>query len=686
MINWKAHPFLRLLLPLVIGILIGNYVRLVPSWYALAAPILFIPILVRFVKWPVAYRHRELYGLIANSFFVLSGFLLVSFYPETIKKDHFSNFLESDVYLEGIVSKPPTKKSRTNAILTISKITNKKEVTKTSGRLYVSFPDSTNIQYGQKIILKGTPRPFQLSSNPYAFSFKNWQYYQNIHYQLFAKPGSWHTVAYDQGSAFLGFTYGLRTNLQSVLHKIIPNKRDLGVASALVLGIKDDLSPETKDAFSKTGAMHVLAVSGLHVGIVSMGLRWLMALLIGKAKARRWWRLIGQLLGVWFFISLTGMGASAMRAGLMFSIIELGLALDRQSYIFNSIAASAFFLLLWNPFLLFQVGFQLSYLALSGIVFFQPFIYRLMAFESSFIDFIWKLTSVSIAAQMTTFPIAIYYFHHFPLSFILSGMVVVPAATILLPFTLFVFLINFISTSIASLLGQVLAFLYHWNTEFIFQLSQFKWLQITNIYFSPLTVICSFALIISFGIWFASAKKQLIFYVLGFLTIILVKHNIIQYQQANQSQIAFFKIAKTDALGFIAGNQIWRYTPDSLPVKKWNYATSALFIKEGIRHDTPIEAGYKNINIGLINHDNFWLFQGKTIRIIPPISHPTFSTNITFIKENIDTLELVDLQSDTVIIGNNISYYHSQQLQQFFERRAVFVHNIKQEGGLLLAQ
>lgn len=686
MINWKAHPFLRLLLPMIAGVLLGDWLRLTPSWYLFVLPFLFFSFFLRYVFYKVAFRHRGLYGLLVNLFFIVFGFVLVTFQPEIHREKHFSKFLDGDDYLVGIVSKPPTKKTRLNAILSIKKVVCKNVAHSAQGHIYVSFPDSAKIRYGQLIGLQIRPKSFSKVANPYAFDFRRWQYYQNVHYQAFVKTNQWVVLAENKGNKIATIAYRLRKRFQKVLHRMIPNSRDVGVASALVLGVKDDLSEETKEAFSSTGAMHVLAVSGLHVGIVSVGLRYLMLAILGRAKARRWWRLIFQLAGVWFFVLLTGAGASVLRAGVMFSIVEMGLALDRRASIFNSIAASAFLLLIWNPFLLFQVGFQLSYLALSGIVFFQPYIYKFWVFESAVLNFVWKLSSVSMAAQLSTFPIGVYYFHHFPLSFFLSGMVVVPAATVLLPFTIVVFLVDFLSPVIAGFLGKGLALLYHLNTEFIFRLSHFEWMKLNEIYFSRWTVLFSFALVVSVGAWIVSGRKRLIFYVLGFLTLLSLERNLLKYQSANRSEICFFKTPKVNAIGFVSGSNLAYYHSDSLTPKKWKYATQGLKLRYGIAQEINISENTSFLNVGLVKAKNFWNYKGRIIEIVPPVltGSRAFRSSIIYVAEKLDTNSLMHLNADTILLGNNVPWKNANEINQFFLNQDVVVYNLKEEGGWLI--
>ncbi len=685
MLNWKALPFLRLLMPLILGILLGDSLRLnLTSWW-IFAPFLILPFLIRYVWYPMAYHHRVLYGLLANIFFICLGFILITFYPETQQASHYSQHYQKGDTLIGLVSQVPTRKKRKNTVIEILRLSQKDKQFTVSGQLYASFPDTAQIAYGQIVTVRVVPQKIKGARNPYAFSFKKYQYYQNIHFQSFIKPNAYQIIAVKQGNPLLHIAYGLRTRCQGVLQRIMGNSRDYGIASALVLGVKDQLSDDTKEAFASTGSMHVLAVSGLHVGIISIGLRWLMIKLLGRRKSRRWYRITAQLLGVWFFVLLTGASASVLRAGVMFSILEIGLALDRRTSIFNSIAASAYLLLTWNPFLLFQVGFQLSYLALTGIVYFQPYIYKLLVFKSNILNFIWRLTSVSIAAQISTFPISIYYFHQFPLSFFLSGLVVVPAATLLLPFSIFVFLVDFISHGVADFLGTGLAFVYQINSALIFGLSSFQWLRLENLYYTVWTVLLTFGLVFILGLWLKSRRKQLIFYALGIITLLSLERNMLTYKAENRYELAFFSVPKMDVFGLISARKLYRYQSDTIAPKKWFYTSSALKIRKGIKTDTALLEKENFVFESVLKSNNIWNFQGSIIELIPSISNSPslLKPNITFIQKSIDPERLSQIKADTIILGINISAKEAHEIKQYFLSEDRYIRHLK-DGGFIL--
>ncbi|NNE54598.1 MAG: ComEC/Rec2 family competence protein, partial [Flavobacteriales bacterium] len=205
----------------------------------------------------------------------------------------------------------------------------------------------------------------------------------------------------------------------------------IGVVAALTLGDKSQLDKDTRNAFAMAGAMHVLAVSGLHVGILFMVIQKLLKPL-SRLKNGSWFKTVILIATLWFYATLTGLSPSVLRTSTMFTFIALASHGGRQSNIYNTLAASAFLLLAIDPHLLFNVGFQLSYCAVIGIIWLQPVIYRVWFIKHKVGNWLWQLTSVSLAAQIATFPLGIFYFEQFPNLFLLTNILVIPAATALL--------------------------------------------------------------------------------------------------------------------------------------------------------------------------------------------------------------------------------------------------------------
>lgn len=192
------------------------------------------------------------------------------------------------------------------------------------------------------------------------------------------------------------------------------------VAMGILLGDKSYLNLELKDAFSGAGAMHLLAVSGLHVGIFLVILQWLFKT-FGR-RVPRWLQFGLILIILWTYAGITGFSPSVNRAVTMFSFVALGTLTGRRYDSINGLIASAMILLAINPYFLFDIGFQLSYSAMFGIFLFSPLIERSLYIKHKWVKFIWSGTAVALAAQLTTFPLTLYYFHQFPNYFLVTNL------------------------------------------------------------------------------------------------------------------------------------------------------------------------------------------------------------------------------------------------------------------------
>ena len=301
--------------------------------------------------------------------------------------------------------------------------------------------EASQLRYGDQIYFSSKINPITAPLNPAAFNLKGYLNNRNFHYQTYLKTSDWILQDRDQGNFLIAFSIRTRDQLFTILQKHLPTDNELAVGAALILGKKDLLESETRMAYANTGAMHVLAVSGLHVGLIYVGISFLLGLFPFKSSTWVWIKTWIMVAGVWFFALLTGASPSVLRAATMFSFIIVGQAMRHHPSIYNTLAASAFFLLSIQPYMLFEVGFQLSYLAVIGIIYFQEKIYGQLYIANKLGDYIWKLTSVAIAAQLVTLPISLYYFHQFPVYFWLSGLVVIPAAVLIMTFAVALFVV-----------------------------------------------------------------------------------------------------------------------------------------------------------------------------------------------------------------------------------------------------
>ncbi|HMQ46837.1 MAG TPA: ComEC/Rec2 family competence protein [Saprospiraceae bacterium] len=445
MINWRATPMIRVCMAFIIGIVLS---MLWPLHVVLVATLVsllpFLGILTALAISRQAFRYRWLYGLLTFLAFLSMGYDLAYLFDERLQKDHFTKHpAPIEAYVGAIQKIEPTEKRLRLFLSAEALIDSTGKRVKASGNLLAYLPidvPSRQLKYGDRILLQGRVQVVPTALNPKAFDYARYLHLKNIHYQVFVRDGDWQLL--DAAPNWRTMTDRLRQYCLDVLRAHLPTPNEFSVGAALMMGYKSEISDEVQNAYSQTGAMHVLAVSGLHVGLVQMIAAFVLGLL--PFKGRRWvYVRTGLLLFcIWGFAFLTGASPSVLRAAGMFSFLVVGLTFRRHTNIYNTLAASAFFLLCFNPFLVFDVGFQLSYLAVLGIVYFQPIIYRQWYVSNKLGDYFWKLTALSIAAQLTTFPLSIYYFHQFPLYFFLSGLVVVPAAGLILGLGILLFFVQ----------------------------------------------------------------------------------------------------------------------------------------------------------------------------------------------------------------------------------------------------
>ena len=466
MLNWQEVPFVRLLLPFVGGILLAAAQHL-DHWSYQSILLLFA--LSYFGLWGLSshrlgYRYRWISGLVVMSgsfLLALSTWQLHS--PEKQAHHYIQQGDRTQYYLFRINAITPSSTGKSNrlelAILGFGKQPG--SLSQINGRSFTYLPADFLFAVGQYGIARGQFQAIPPPRHPGSFDFAKFMAQKGMVRQLHLPDQQVFLLREPPYFSLMAQIKTWSIALQARLTRLLP-ERSAGLIIALVLGQKNNLDPEIKADYATVGAMHVLAVSGMHVGIVAMGLQFFLA----------FWRKPGLLpkliksglavLGIWLFTLLAGAGPSVLRAATMFSLFTIGRELYLPKNAWNILAATALLMLCLNPRTLFAVGFQLSYAAVAAIVYFQPKIYRLWLTTNRPLDYAWQLLSLGLAAQLGTAAISIHYFHQFPLYFWLSGLLIVPLATLALLLGLLVLILGE-----APFLGHFLATALDWLVQFM---------------------------------------------------------------------------------------------------------------------------------------------------------------------------------------------------------------------------
>jgi competence protein ComEC len=291
-----------------------------------------------------------------------------------------------------------------------------------------------------------------------------------------------------------------------ILKQYIHGDKERGLAQALLIGYKNDLDQSLVQAYTNTGVVHIIAISGLHLGLIY----WLLSLLTKPLKRKKQFKWIAPVFiiaGLWLFALLAGAQASILRSAVMFTCIVLGQALGRtNNSIYNTLAVSALLLLCINPFWLWDVGFQLSYAAVLSIVVFMRPIYNWLYFKNKAIDFLWKLNAVTLAAQILTVPLSIYHFHQFPNYFLITNFIAVPLSSLILLGEIFLCTVAFIP-ALANITGKVLTWLISIMNGWIEKINSISYSIWDSLHISLTQMVLLLVCIAGFSFWLLEKSK-----------------------------------------------------------------------------------------------------------------------------------------------------------------------------------
>ncbi|MBS1730577.1 MAG: ComEC/Rec2 family competence protein [Bacteroidetes bacterium] len=507
---FKKYPFFRLLCPLILGILWQWYLPAhISVIYGAIIIVVCLYILSGSLGYFTKYALRWLSGLYFNLFFLLVGTFITyhanpKHQPFYFEKSYTQGDLYSFTLLEPLVEKDKTY----SAMAEIEGIFKKGHWQNATGKIRVYFfknDFSDDLHYGTRLFSRQNILQIKNSGNPHSFDYKSYALFHGFAGQVFLKRGDYILVSQGKVSFIQKALFQCRASTIRIIKKNIPGPGQQGVAEALLIGYRDDLDKSLVQAYSNTGVVHIIAISGLHLGMIFV---LISSILSGfkKVKGYRFFRPVIILLILWGFTFLAGAVPSVLRSAVMFSFLVIGEAWERKTNTLNTLAAAAFFLLLINPFMLWDVGFQLSFAAVAGIVSFLWPINNWLYFENKIIIKIWLLISITISAQIFTLPLVLYYFHQFPVFFLISNLVVVPLSGIILYGELL--LVCFSFSGIASkYIGKVLDFLLSYMNHFIMHMDNLPFARVTGIQLNIFETMLMF-LMIGGALFFLLYKKK----------------------------------------------------------------------------------------------------------------------------------------------------------------------------------
>lgn len=412
---FSKTPFLLLLIPLIAGILLQYYLRIINWSIILSLLGMGIILFSYFIPSGKEFRWRWLFG--AGVFCILLAIGIVSTFFRQ-EKAEFDSYNEKMTY-RGIVVDMPQQKPRTIAY---------KVSLPDSDKLIVCYfqADSSKeeLRPGDEFLFEASVQPFRNMGNPDDFDYERYMYNKGYAGSAYVSSQSWMVTGKTSSSLKIRAQL-LRQKIFAFYQSLGLNETEYSILSALTLGYQDALSDDLKQSFRSTGTAHVLAVSGLHVGIIYAIISYLLGFI--KRGSRIYWLKPGLIiLFLWFYAFITGLSPSVVRASIMLTVFCASEIVGRKGFSLNSLFLTAFVMLLYNPFSLFDVGFQLSFSSVLAILYLHPKMVSVLRVSNKPLRHTWQMFSLSVVAQLGTFPLCLYYFGTFPSYFFITNMLVIP--------------------------------------------------------------------------------------------------------------------------------------------------------------------------------------------------------------------------------------------------------------------
>ena len=615
-LHLHKYPFVRFLVPLIFGIYFSHSFLHETGCSKIVIGILCLMCAFSFILYHL-FRKHTLRWLTGVCIYLLLFTIGAGITELHLSSAHYQWPAEKNVYKALLTDDPKEKEHSLLCPVTImirQDLLGIHPIEK-NVLLYLTKDSlSKQIKRGDKILFYGQINAPRNNGNPEEFDYASYLIHQGISGTAFAYTGSWQLAGHNSSRTLRQTALDYRKQLLGKIKDLGFSGDEYTVLSALVLGYQDELSEEIRESYSISGASHVLSLSGLHIGFLYL----LLDFLLGFANRKKGTLIAKQLtivLLLWAFAFLTGLLSPVIRSVIMFSLIALSQIRNNHPVTLNTLAVAALLMLVYNPFYLYDVSFQLSFSAVAGIVIIQPWLYNLVKVESRIGKYVWGLMSVSIAAQIITAPIILYYFTRFSTHFLLTNIIVIPLVSVIMYLAVFTLCLGFIppfQTLLAFLLKNLIMLL---NRTVVF-VEHLPYSSIDKIGLTSTDVAIFYLILLFISLCFIAKKRWALFGLLSCMLILLIFHTEERYRQQNISSIVFYNARNCPTVHLIESQKtsyLFSAEKDSVH-QKLRYATQRFWDKNKLSSPQILSSEYRGK--GIWRHKDLLCFKGKTICMI----------------------------------------------------------------------
>ena len=661
--KFTNFTLLYITLSFIAGILLANFLELgVFSWFLITVPCVILLIVLL-----VFYKRKEtsntlLFTVITGLSILCFGALNTSLHTASNNKFHYSKIEHKTDAAKVIRITQNLKDNKFYSkyyaeILSVSQ-------QKASGKVLIQLKkDSTKQLLPDAILVTKMPlSDIQSALNPGQFDYKNYLNHKGVYHQMYLESSNFKSLA-QSTTTYTGLNAGLiqKINLKLKTYNFHPD--ELAIINALVLGQKQDISSSIYNSYTDSGAIHILAVSGLHVGIILL----IITFILKPLKRIKYGTLIiilSSIILLWLYAFLTGLSPSVIRAATMFTMVAIAINLKQKTNTYNTLIGSIFVILIFQPQFL---------VAVFSIVAFQPLISKLWHPKYKLVNIYWQTLTVTLSAQFGIIPLSVFYFHQIPGLFWLSNLIIIPLLPIILGLAIFVIVMvlsfdhNLITTFFTSTLSYTISGM-NYLLQWISSLESFIFKELS---FSRFNLVASLLFVTSlYFLWKYLSAKTI---VVTLFTIILLQGSFFLTKvNSDTNQLVIFHRSKHRLMS-IKNQRVLTVFSDSI---KPNYITTNYKISKHIT-----SSNYESIpNVFSFNTKVFLVID--SLGLYPKSIKPDYVILTQSPQLNLNRL-IDDLQPQHIISdGSNYKSY-TKAWEETCKNKKVLFHTTE-KGAFVL--
>ena len=626
-------PLTRITLWFVFGIVFAAYFSINPKFIFFLVVCSLTASLLTLYFSNKDFKQKVYFGISTYILAFIIGITTQIVHTDSFRKDNYIHQITNDTeeHLVEVVLRQKLKSSVLNDryIALVKRIDNKES----SGKILVNFHKikaNDQLQIGANFQIKGAVFKHKSSINPDQFDYGKYLANKSILSQMYAdsyeiKIGK--TIDKD----IWYYSDFLRNKILNNLKRSKFSTDELNVVAALILGQQQDISPDILRDYQFAGAIHILSVSGLHVGFILLFITFLLKPL-PKNKLGNTIRLISIISSLWGFAILAGLSPSVVRSVTMFSFVAFGMFLKRSTNIYHTLMVSILLILLFEPSFLFDVGFQLSYVALFFIFWLQPLLASLWVPKTKIANYFWEILTVSFAAQIGAFPLSIYYFHQFPGLFFVTNVIIIPFLSVIMALGVFVMVLAAFDY-VPELPSKVLEWSIYLLNKIINWVASFEQFIIKDISFNWQLLLTLYFLIVIVIIWFKRPNFKKLSFALLAILLFQSTYFVTRWNNQQQNEWIVFNVKKNTLITERIGEGVTTFCNDSIQKEVTNNPTLKSYL---VANFSAITTSKKL--------QNLYYFKNKKILIIDSLGvyrkemKPDFIVIIQSPKLNLDRL------------------------------------------------